>query len=52
MNQLVWPLVLTIAGALVYAFAGNAKAAELGRLAFFCGLFWLVYSVSGRQLRF
>ena len=51
MTQIVWPLVLTIAGALVYAFAGNAKAAELGRLAFFCGLFWLVHETSGRMLR-
>lgn len=51
MNQLVWPLVVTIAGALVYAFAGNAKAAELGRIAFFCGLLWLVYATSGRMLR-
>jgi len=43
--------VLMVLGALVYAFAGNAKAAECGRLLFFTALFWLVHSLSGGHLR-
>jgi Na+/phosphate symporter len=31
------PLVAAV-GALLYGFAGNAKAQELGRIAFFAGL--------------
>ena len=42
------PLLIAIIGALVYALAANPKAAELGRLMFFCGLwvFLLVYGGS------
>ena len=47
----VWPLVIAIAGALVYALSNNTKAAELGRIMFFCGLFWLVYSLVGHSLK-
>lgn len=34
----ILPLVVAVLGALVYALATNAKAAELGRIAFACGL--------------
>jgi hypothetical protein len=40
MNMLV-PLVVLLVGGAVYAFT-NGKATELGRIAFFVGLFWLV----------
>lgn len=42
----VWPLVIAVVGALVYALSSNPKAAELGRLIFFCGFFWLVYTLA------
>lgn len=32
------PLVVAIIGALVYALASNAKAVELGRALFWCGV--------------
>lgn len=35
------PLLLAIVGALVYALASNAKAAELGRITFAAGMFAL-----------
>jgi len=47
----IWPLVIAVIGALVYALASNSKAAELGRLVFFCGFFWLVYSLVGHTLK-
>ncbi len=33
------PLLVCILGALVYALAANPKASEMGRLAYFAGLF-------------
>jgi hypothetical protein len=35
--------VLVLVGAAAYGFVGNPKGAELGRIAFFVGLFWLAY---------
>jgi hypothetical protein len=49
--QVTWPLLAAVAGALVYGFAPG-KGAELGRLAYFAGLFWLLYSLAGHGLRF
>jgi len=43
--------VLVVLGALVYGFAGNGKAQELGRILFFCALFWLLQSVTQGHLR-
>ena len=45
-------LVLAAVGALAYGFVGNNKGAELGRIAFFVGLFWLAYLLApGHALR-
>ena len=52
MNSLVLPMALSIAGALVYVLATNAKLVEIGRIVFFCAFFWLVYSLAGLVLRF
>jgi Na+/phosphate symporter len=46
----VWPLVVALVGALVYFIASNTKVVEIGRLTFFVGLFWLVYSLVGKTL--
>lgn len=51
MNQVAWPLVFAIAGALVFAFAPG-KSQRLGEIAYFSGLFWLVYTMSRAALRF
>lgn len=47
----VVPLLVLILGALVYALSGNAKVAEMGRLAFFTGLFVLVWVAARETVR-
>lgn len=47
---ILYPLVVAILGLLVYLLAANPKAQEIGRIMFFCGLFWLVAMFSGRTL--
>jgi hypothetical protein len=37
------PLVATVVGVLVYAFATNPKLVEFGRALMWVGLFWLVH---------
>jgi hypothetical protein len=44
------PFVVAMLGALVYALSANGKVSEIGRLAFFCGLFWLVYLFAGHTV--
>ncbi len=39
-------LLVALIGAAVYALAANAKAAELGRLSFACGLLAFLMKVS------
>lgn len=51
MATAVAPLVVCVVGALAYGYSTNAKASELGRIAFFVGLMWLVYSLSGHVVR-
>jgi hypothetical protein len=45
----IFALGLTVAGALVFALAKD-KAAEMGRIAFFVGLFWLASTLLGKSL--
>lgn len=40
-------LLFAIIGLLIYAFAANAKAAEAGRICFFCGLLVFLLQVAG-----
>lgn len=49
---ILYPLVIAILGLLVYLLAANPKASEIGRIMFFCGLFWLVYLFLGHSVRF
>ncbi len=46
------PLVVLIVGALAYALSANGKLSELGRIAYFVGLLWLVYLFAGHLVRF
>lgn len=46
------PLVVLVAGALAYALSSNGKLSELGRIAYFVGLLWLVYLFAGHAVRF
>jgi hypothetical protein len=61
MATILIPLLICIVGLLVYVLAGNpgnppssvgGKVAELGRIAFFCGLFWVVYITLGHAVHF
>jgi len=45
------PLIVLLLGALVYALASNPKAAEMGRIAFLCGLFVLTWVLAGKTVR-
>jgi sugar/nucleoside kinase (ribokinase family) len=46
----VIPLLVAVAGALVYALAANPKLAEMGRLAFACGVLALMFALSGKSV--
>jgi len=45
------PVFVCIVGALVYALASNPKLSEMGRLAFFAGLFVALWVFAGRVVR-
>ena len=45
MELWVGPGLVALLGAFVYALAANPKAAELARIAFFCGLLALLLTV-------
>lgn len=47
----IFPLVIAVIGALVHALATNAKAAELGRGAFWAGMFALCFTLASHTLR-
>jgi len=49
MGTLAAPAVFLIAGVLLYAIA-DGKGSELGRIMFFCGLFWLTYTLCGHSV--
>jgi hypothetical protein len=45
------PFLVLVLGALVYGLSGNPKVSEMGRISFFCGLFWLVQMFAGHVVR-
>jgi hypothetical protein len=47
----VWPLVIAVVGLLLWALSSNGKAAEVGKWMFVVGMFWLVYSLTGKTVR-
>lgn len=47
----VVPVLVAVAGALTYALSANGKVQELGRIAFFVGLFFTVAGVAGHVIR-
>jgi Na+/phosphate symporter len=48
----ILPLVILIAGLLIWALAANAKLAEAGKMMFFCGLLVLTMSLAKETIRF
>jgi hypothetical protein len=51
MITIVAPLIVLVLGVLVYALAANGKVQELGRLAYFVGLFWAVAASISASIR-
>jgi len=45
------PLLVAIAGLLLYALANNPKVAEAGRLAFACGLLVTLFALARATVR-
>jgi hypothetical protein len=52
MVALLVPLLVLVVGALVYALAANPKLQEMGRIAYFVGLLWLIYDFATRMVHF
>lgn len=46
----IFPLVLAIIGALVYALSSNAKANEIGRACLWAGLFALAFALAAHTV--
>jgi len=46
------PLLLILAGALLYALSANPKLQELGRIMFAAGAFALAFAYAGRSVSF
>lgn len=42
--------LIAITGLMLYAFAGNAKLCEIGRILFFCGMFVFTAQLGARTV--
>lgn len=45
------PALVAIAGALIYGLSSNAKFAEMGRIALFCGLLAFMFAMSSHHIQ-
>lgn len=52
MVQIAFPVLLAVVGVVTYALASNGKVAELGRIAFFCGLLVLCWVLAAARVHF
>lgn len=43
--------VIALIGLLLYAFAGNSKLQEVGRIMFFCGMFFITQQLAGKTIK-
>lgn len=48
---ILWPVLVAVVGALIYAFAARPDLKEIGRLLCFAGIFWTVYLLTGTEFR-
>lgn len=47
----IFPFVFAVVGVLMYALCTNAKLAEVGRIVFACGFFFVTAALAGQVLR-
>lgn len=52
MIAILWPFLIAVLGLLIYALVSQPKLSEAGRLAYFAGLFWVVYLLASRTFHF
>jgi heme A synthase len=52
MFSAIIPVLVMLVGLLIWAFASNPKAAEAGRILFFCGAFVTTQVLAGTTMRF
>jgi Na+/phosphate symporter len=50
MVTILVPLLIAIAGALVYGFSANAKLGELGKICFAAGMFAIAFAMTGHAV--
>ncbi len=48
----VVPVLIALAGALLYALSTNPKTAQMGLVAFGCGLLVFCFALSGHVIKF
>jgi len=46
----VWPLLIAIIGLLCWLLT-TSKLSEIGKIMFVIGVFWLVYTLTGKSVR-
>ena len=49
--SILLPLLVCSVGVLVYALSSNGKVAEMGRMAYGCGLLVTLFELAGHVLR-
>lgn len=48
----IWPLLIALIGLVVFALSSNAKVSEIGKWMFIVGLFWVVFALTGKSVKF
>jgi len=52
MATILVPLLVLVVGLVLWLATTNQKIADAGKIAFFVGLFWLVYLFCQKQIHF
>lgn len=47
----IWPILILLAGLLIWSLASNSKVSEAGRLMFFCGLLVTTWVLAQHMVR-
>jgi hypothetical protein len=49
--RVIWPLAIAVLGALAYALSKNPEVKELGRGAYWAGMFALAFTLASQHLK-